>query len=119
MIKYEYLENSKLVNAVDELCICKCGRPNETYKLIHNIMKEISENGVRTDQTAYYDFIIYQLNKMEFLEHGTSIYGSWITKKGHELIEGLNEMEKYDYEYEDFYKSHRRRNKYQVEEEAQ
>lgn len=115
MIKHEYLKNNELVDVVDELGICGCGRPNETYELIHHIMKEISKNYVRTDQTAYYDFIIYQLNRMEFLEHGTSIYGSWVTKKGRKLIEALNEMEKYDYEYENFHNN----NLNQVEKEDQ
>lgn len=99
----EHWKSNELVDMVDELGICGCGQPHEVYKLIHYIMKEISEDGVLTDQTAYYDFVIYQLNNMEFLEHGSSIYGSWITKKGEKLIEALNEMEKYDYEYEDFY----------------
>ena len=106
----EYWKGHELVEMVDELGICGCGRPHEVYKLIHIIMKAISKHGVKINQSityepwpAYHAFVIYQLNKMEFLEHGSSIYGSWLTEKGKKLIEALNEMEKYDYEYEDFY----------------
>lgn len=118
----EYWKGNELVEMVDELGICGCGRPHEAYKLIHIIMKAISKHGVRINQSiydepwpAYHAFVIYQLNKMEFLEHGSSIYGSWVTKKGHKLIEALNEMEKYDYEYEDFYNN----NLNQIEKEDQ
>lgn len=103
MIIVKYYEPNKFVKIIDKLHICGCGRPDHTYGLIHQVMKEISENGVETEATPYYDFMIYQLNHMGFLEHGTIIYGSWITKEGKELMQALEEMKKFDYDYQDFY----------------
>lgn len=103
MKKYLIAKGNEYVTIIEELNICKCGCPNAVYKLIHTVLKEIKEKGPRTDDTVgYYDFMIYQLNHMEFLDHGTSIYNSWITEKGNKLIEALDEMAKYDYEYDDF-----------------
>lgn len=99
-----YYTGNKFVKLIDELGICGCGDPNMVYRLIHKIMKNILENGVRIDdEEGYYDFVIHQLNRMEFLCHGSSIYGSFVTKKGEALVQALEEMSKYDYEYEDFY----------------
>lgn len=96
-------EKAKLV---DELRICCCGCPDQVYRLIHAVMKEISKKGTRTDDTVgYYNYMIYQLNEQGFLEHGSSIFGSWITEKGKKLIEALDEMAKYDYEYDDFFEA--------------
>lgn len=94
---------NKLVEVIDELNICGCGNPELVYKLIHDTMKEISENGVCLDATNYYYFMIYQLNHMGFLDHGSSIYGSWVTDKGKDLIKALEEMRKFDYNYQNFY----------------
>ena len=94
------------VKLIDELGICGCGNPEMVYRLIHAVLKEILESRVRTDdEVGYYDYIIYQLNEQGFLEHGSSIYGSWVTERGKKLIEALDEMAKYDYEYEDFFEA--------------
>lgn len=100
-----YYTANDLVNIIDELNICGCGCPEKVYKLIHRTMKEVYEVGVSTDATSYYDFMIYQLNHMEFLEHGSSIYGSYVTEKGRKLMEALDEMEKYDYDYGAFFEN--------------
>lgn len=100
-----YYKGNELVDMIEELHICGCGCPDAVYKLIHNTMKEIEEIGVRTDATNYYDFMIYQLNHMGFLEHGSSIYSSYITEKGKELLKSLEEMKKYDYDYDIFYEN--------------
>ena len=96
-------KGNDLVEVIDELNICGCGDPNSVYKLIHEVMKDILKNGVKREENAYYYFMIYQLNIMEFLDHGSSIFGSWVTYKGKLLIQALNEMKKFDYEYEDFF----------------
>lgn len=94
------------VKLVDELGICGCGCPDQVYRRIHVVMKEISKKGTRTDDTVgYYNYMIYQLNEQGFLEHVSSIFDSWITEKGKKLIEVLDEMAKYDYEYDDFFEA--------------
>ena len=98
---------NKNVKIIDELNICGCGNPELCYKLVHTILKEINSSGVNTDDKNldYYLFVLYQLNSMGFLDHGSSVFGSWITKKGMLLFEALNEMEKSDYDYQDFFNS--------------
>ena len=94
------------VKLIDELSICGCGNPKMVYRLIHVVMKEILESSVKVnDYVGYYNYMIYQLNEQGFLEHGSSIFGSWITGKGKKLIEALDEMAKYDYEYDDFFEA--------------
>lgn len=94
------------VKLIDELGICGCGSPNMVYRLIHVVLKEILESRVWTDdRVGYYSYMIYQLNEQEFLEHGSSIYSSRVTEKGKKLIEALDEMAKYNYEYEDFFEA--------------
>lgn len=102
----QFFAPNEKVKLIDELGICGCGNPKMVYRLIHVVMKEIHESSVRVDDyVGHYDYMIYQLNEQGFLEHGSSIYGSWVTEKGEKLIEALDEMAKYDYEYEDFYEA--------------
>lgn len=99
----KYCRGNVLVNMINELGICRCGNPYEIYELLHTILKNISKYGVDVEGTVYYDYVIYQLNDKGFLEHGLSIYNSYLTAKGKKLMEALDEMQKYDYDYEDFY----------------
>lgn len=102
----QFFAPNEKVELIDELNICGCGNPEMVYRLIHVVLKEILESRVRTDdEVGYYDYMIYQLNEKRFLEHEYSIYGSWVTEKGKKLIEALDEMAKYDYEYEDFFEA--------------
>lgn len=101
-----YFAGNEFVDLIDKLNICGCGNPKMVYRLIHVVMNEIRESSVRTDDhVGYYDYMIYQLNELEFLDHGSSIYGSWVTEKGEKLIEALDEMAKYDYEYQPFFEA--------------
>ena len=102
----QFFAPNEKVKLIDELNICGCGNPEMVYRLIHVVLKEILESRVRTDdEVGYYDYMIYQLNVRGFLEHEYSIHGSWVTEKGKKLIEALDEMAKYDYEYEDFFEA--------------
>lgn len=103
----QFFAPNEKVKLIDELNICGCGNPKMVYRLIHVVMKDIlKSSSVKVgDYVGYYDYMIYQLNEQGFLEHGSSIYGSWVTEKGEKLIEALDEMAKYDYEYEDFFEA--------------
>lgn len=90
---------NELVKIIDELHICGCGCPEWTYKVIHDTMKDADNKEIVRNGTGYYDFLIYQLNYMEFLEHGSTIYGSWVTEKSRLLMKTLDEMYKYGYDY--------------------
>ena len=102
----QFFAPNEKVKLIDELGICGCGSPEMVYRLVHVVLKEILEPRVWTvDRVGYYSYMIYQLNEQGFLEHGSSIYGSWVTERGKKLIEALDEMAKYDYEYEDFFEA--------------
>lgn len=93
------------IKTIDELGICGCGKPGKTYKEIHEIMTKAKNWNLYENNEwdiPYYDFIIYQLNNLGFLEHGCSIYSSWLTDEGEILLKALNKMSKFDYDYEDF-----------------
>lgn len=101
-----YYIGNEYVKLVDDLGICCCGNPEMVYSLIHVVMKEILKSRIRTDdKVGFYDYMIYQLNEQGFLDHGTGIYWSWVTEKGKKLVEALDEMAKYDYEYEPFFEA--------------
>lgn len=81
----QFFSPNEKVKLIDELGICGCGNPKMVYRLIHVVMKEILESSVKvTDYVGYYDYMIYQLNEQGFLEHGSSIYGSWIDGRWYE-----------------------------------
>ena len=102
----QFFSPNEKVKLIHELGICEFGNPKMVYRLIHVVMKEILESSVKVnDHVGYYNYMIYQLNEQGFLEHGSSIFGSWITEKGKKLIEALDEMAKYEYEYDDFYEA--------------
>ena len=96
---------NELVKVVDELHICGCGCPEQTYKVIHDAMKDAENKEIIRNGTGYYDFLIYQLNYMGFLNHGITIYGSWVTEKGQLLMKALDEMYKYGYNYLPFFEN--------------
>ena len=99
-----YLRN-ELVETIDELHICGSPCPELTYKVIHDTMKDADNKEIARNGTGYYDFLIYQLNYMGFLEHGSTIYGSWVTEKGRLLMKALDEMYKYGYDYLPFFEN--------------
>lgn len=102
----QFFAPNEKVELIDELNICSCGNPKMVYRLIHVVLKEILESRVKVnDYIGYYDYMIYQLNEQGFLEHEYGIYDSWVTENGKKLIEALDEMAKYDYEYLDFFEA--------------
>lgn len=51
---------------------------------------------------------LYYLDSVGLLEHGTSIYGSWLSERGEEILQALREVDietmmerPYDYQHED------------------
>lgn len=97
--------NLELIN---ELPICGCGKPDEVYELIHYWLKDIRDkkfghlHEYEKDKDVDIRFrylLLYILDDHEFIEHGTTIHCPWITDKGNDLIDVLDEFEKLDYHY--------------------
>lgn len=89
------------------LGICGCGRPEDTEEVIRQILiVQNSEDNFQDKQNKlsnlcdsniendnYYgliQFVLYILDDKEFLEHGSSISGAWLTKKGKIYLDLLN-----------------------------
>lgn len=100
----EYLDEvitEKVIDYFDEhIGICGCGCPDETYKLIYNVLMTCSinsddfnsfdeycqykQNEINkiTQNYGLYQFVLYILDDKGILNHGTSIGGSWLTNIG-------------------------------------
>jgi len=66
------------------LCgLCGCGR-NDVKEDIVNIFCKIAERQ-DIEQTKYNELIMHVLDNANLIEHGTSIYYSWLTIKGEKV----------------------------------
>lgn len=100
-----------------DLGLCGCGSPEDTNEVIRLILiaqnqetwedKQKSLNNVcniNVDENYNYNgliqFVLYILDSHEFLEHGGSIGGAWLTEKGKIFLDLLN-CEKESIEEED------------------
>lgn len=88
--------------------MCGCGRPNDVKKLIHYLIdnqekrgrdeisfEEMQSNRMsiirETDSDVIFEFVFHYLNDKGIMEHGNSVYGSWLTPKGKRFFELLSE----------------------------
>jgi hypothetical protein len=70
------------------LNLCSCGNPDETYQFCVNILKNTNNiiNLVKNDPENTGIMFISYFNHLELLEHGSSLYGSFMTEKGDDFI---------------------------------
>lgn len=92
-----------------KLNFCSCGNPEEIDLMIESILKSresytenLSKLGYDentrnlddtlqkefgfTSQSVVYEFILKTLDGVGLLEHGSSIYGAWVTPYGKEIL---------------------------------
>ena len=74
---------------------CMCGDPREELKKFREVLNNRENNIVPQMSDQIY---LYILDKEQFTEHGSSVFGSWLTEKGKALLCLLNLWYKYDYE---------------------
>lgn len=100
----------------EQMDLCKCGRPEDTYETIRTfllIRKAWEKNGWSRDNVVksyeanlhinykndinygLLQFLMYVLDSYEFIEHGSSISGCWLTKDGERLLTVLNAWHKH------------------------
>jgi hypothetical protein len=71
--------------------LCGCGEPDKCWKLLYEYLQKADKNKYINTENTYELFFIYVINnELEFTEHGSSIYGSWLTDKGKEVLNWLN-----------------------------
>ena len=91
----------------EDLKLCGCGSPERTWEIIRLILIAQSQDGyenrinmlnnicnINIEDSNNYDgliqFVLYVLDDHEFLEHGSSIGGAWLTEKGKLFLDLLN-----------------------------
>jgi hypothetical protein len=67
--------------------LCGCGEPTKCWEALYDYLKstELYHNTTNPFE-LFFMYIIYNLG---FTEHGTSIYGSWCTQEGEEVLKWL------------------------------
>ena len=104
------MNHESFIQITADLGICGCGNPEDAYKAVHEIMlliREIKEAPSKDLYSKYSDLtdnpyaltVLYMLDDREFLEHGTSIHGCWLTTKGTQLLEALDILKVYEYDF--------------------
>jgi len=90
---------------------CGCGDPREALDLLHQVLEIIGERQPNADMSVWeqtseqldrllaakndavhpglYWSYLYMLDSHRLIDHGGNIRGSWLTSKGHELVELL------------------------------
>lgn len=77
---------------------CGCGSSDYLAERAIRLLKNFSLRGDDWDKRfSIYDrigdeILAHWFNDKELTEHGTSIYGSWLTKKGERVLGVLNEL---------------------------
>ena len=76
---------------------CGCGLPGEIHSLFIQFLKQFSEEGtdasffeviefVKDKPEVAAEFIAHYLTQEGLLEHGNSVYGSWLTERGKQFL---------------------------------
>ena len=88
--------------------ICGCGCPEECERDVRNLLRVYSESPMNPRRVellnehfgveSVYDssllqFMVYVLNHVDLLDHGTGIGGSWITKLGKMCLYVLEQLD--------------------------
>lgn len=67
------------------LGFCCCGNPEIVLLAMSRVLKKFSN--LKHDNTLEEDLIyLYVADRAELMEHGGSVYGSWVTEKGEAFI---------------------------------
>lgn len=98
----EILNNMEIVNDFwfEKLSFCGCGDPYSQLRLIKGVLNvvynfhenkdnDFNLNGI--DKTMF-EFIMYTLDTVEVIEHGSVITYGWLTEYGEKLRNALNEL---------------------------
>lgn len=77
----------------EKLGWCGCGMPGVALKIIGKYLEGRKENRKISDNPLAL-CLAYELDRAEFTEHGSSIYGCWLTENGEKFLEAIQEAEK-------------------------
>jgi hypothetical protein len=77
---------------------CGCGSPQCVHKFIIDILSkqnpktkmldyELITSHIEDNHDEAYQFIMHMLGEKHLVEHGGSVYGSWLTPRGEQFVE--------------------------------
>ena len=100
------MTRESFIEITSDLGICGCGSPEEAYEAIHKLLltlqaKNWDEWLKSIDNDIYALIVVYVLDGNGYLEHGTSIRHPWLTIKGEQLLEALDTLKVYGYDYDE------------------
>jgi hypothetical protein len=101
-----------LITTIYNIPSCGCGNPESLLMMLYTILSEMSNsNDDKWNKTireyrskdSIFDnglvhFVLYWLDQEQYTEHGSSVFGSWLTEKGEEFLKDLEEYNKLEKE---------------------
>ena len=94
-----HYENEADAMYYGQLQLCGCGCPEEIHKFLLDCMAlrkddypniidyEKIEQLIQEKPDVVAEFVLHFLDQKEVIEHGGSVYGSWLTKRGQQMLE--------------------------------
>lgn len=83
----------------DQIKLCGCGNPESVHKFLINCMAatkddfgELLDHGkivklIKLDPETVAQFVLHFLDDRGLTEHGSSVFGSWLTARGKQVLE--------------------------------
>jgi len=72
--------------------LCGCGQPAICWDYLHEFLKtRDNDTPYKNTENALELFFMYVVDNCGMTEHGTSIYGAWLTEEGKTALSWLNE----------------------------
>lgn len=83
----------------DQTGLCGCGCPEDVHKFLIDCMSAIRDDSdsiidykkvmeiITADPETVAEFVLHFLDSRELTEHGSSVYGSWLTDRGKQFLE--------------------------------
>ncbi|MDY6857563.1 MAG: hypothetical protein SWO11_23240 [Thermodesulfobacteriota bacterium] len=83
----------------DQIGLCGCGQPENVHKFLldcmaatrddHDLIIDYSKiiEIVKSRPEVVAEFVLHFLDDCNLTEHGSSVYGSWLTERGKQVLE--------------------------------
>jgi len=83
----------------DQIGLCGCGCPEDVHKFLLDCMSSKNENYpnlidykkvvelIKSQPEVVAEFVLHFLDNRGLTEHGSSVYGSWLTERGEQVLE--------------------------------
>jgi len=83
----------------EQIGLCGCGCPEDVHKFLLDCMSSKNEDYpniidhekvielIKSRPEVVAEFVLHFLDDRELTEHGSSVYGSWLTERGEQVLE--------------------------------